>query len=73
MDYWLANVNVIATERCADIRREIATYHLSHSALSNTRWFEQRMLSLGLWLVAVGERLRQRYEISETKTSFTGI
>jgi len=71
MNYW--PVEVYTAERCADIRREVASDHQMRSALSNTGWFEQRMLSLGLWLVIVGERLRQRYEICETNTSFNGI
>ncbi len=71
MDFWL--VNVFTVERCADIRREVTSFHQMSQALSDIGWFGQRMLSLALWLVAVGERLRQRYEMSETKTSFNGI
>ena len=71
MDYW--HVNVFVPERCADIRREITAFRQVSQALPDVGWFGQRMLSLGMWLVAVGERLCQRYEVNETKTIFKGI
>ena len=71
MDYW--HVNVFVPERCADIRREVASFRQRRQALPDVGWFGQRMLSLGLWLVSVGESLCQRYEVNETKTLLKGI
>ena len=71
MNYWLETVFVI--EHYADIRREVASYNLLRQAQPERNWFEQRMLYLGLWLVAVGERLCQRYETTGTRTALTSI
>jgi hypothetical protein len=72
MEYWHVTT-VFVAERCADIRREVASYRQANQARTNVGWFEQRMLSLGLWLVAVGERLCQRYEVNERKTVLNGF
>ena len=72
MEYWHFTT-VFVAERCADIRREVASNRQANQARTNVGWFEQRMLSLGLWLVAVGERLCQRYEVNERKTVLNGF
>ena len=71
MDYW--HVTVFVNERCADIQREVASFRQANQVQTNVGWFELRMLSLGLWLVAVGERLCQRYEIKERNTVLNGF
>lgn len=71
MNYWV--INAFVPERCADIRADVETHRQMHTAQPNSRWFEQRMLSLGLWLVVVGKLLQQRYEMRETKRSLNGI
>lgn len=71
MDYWI--VNLFVEERCADIRREVESFRQARFAIPETGWFSQRMLSLGLWLVAVGKNLCQRYEISETNTALNSF
>ena len=71
MNYWLETL--LAAERCAEIRREVASCRQARQAQPGRGWFGQRMLSLGLWLVVVGERLCQRYETAETQTALTGI
>ena len=72
MEYWHVTTIFVA-ERRADIRREVALFRLMNQARTDVGWFGQRMLSLGFWLVAVGERLCQRYEISERKTILNGF
>jgi len=72
MDYnW--HVEVFIVERCADIQREITSFRQTRQVLPDVGWFGKNMLSLGLWLVAIGERLCQRYEVSETKTVLNGF
>jgi hypothetical protein len=61
-------MNIFVAERCADIRREVESFRLMNQTRPDVGWFGHRMLSLGLWLVAVGERLCQRYDVSERKT-----
>jgi len=72
MEYWHVTTIFVA-ERRADIRREVAFYRQMNQARPDVGWFGQSMLSLGFWLVAVGERLCQRYEISERKTILNGF
>ncbi len=71
MNYWLETV--VTEERCADIRREVVRNRQIRQAQPGQSWFGQRMLSLGIWLVSVGERLRQRYDTNETRTDFISI
>jgi len=71
MNYWLETR--LAEERWDDIRREIARNRQIRQAQSGQSWFGQRMLSLGIWLVSVGARLCQRYDMNENRTDFIGI
>jgi hypothetical protein len=71
MDYW--QVNLFVDERCADIRREVDSFRLAGQAAPENGWFAQRMLSLGTWLVSVGEDLCQRYDMSKTETALNGF
>jgi hypothetical protein len=71
MNYW--HVEVYVEERCADIQREVASLRQVRQATADIGWFEQRIFSLGLWLVAIGERLCQRYETTGTKASLMNI
>ena len=71
MDYW--QVNLFVEERCADIRREVAAFRLAQQVMPEPSWFAYGMLSLGLWLVAVGENLCRRYEIGGRKTALNGF
>lgn len=71
MDYW--QMNLFVDERCADIRREIDAYRMARQATSENGWFAQSMLSLGFWLVTIGEDLCRRYDISKTKTALNGF
>jgi len=71
MDGWY--ISLLVAERCADIRRDVASFHQAQQAQPGIKWFSQRMLSLGLWLVAIGESLCQRYEMNERKTVLKGF
>lgn len=71
MNYW--HETLFVEERCADIRREVARNRQIRQAQLGQGWFGQRMLSLGIWLVSVGEHLCRRYETAETPTAFISI
>ncbi len=71
MNCWLETIYI--QERRADIQREVEQYRQISQAQLGQSWFEQRMLSLGIWLVSVGERLCQRYKTAETPTTFISI
>jgi len=71
MNYWRETIYV--EERCADIRSEVERNRQMRQAQLGQSWFGQRMLSLGIWLVSVGERLCQRYKTTETPTTFVSI
>jgi len=71
MNYWLETV--YTEERCADIRREVIRNRQIRQAQGGRSWFGQRMLSLGIWLVSVGERLCRHYDTTEPPTAFLSI
>ena len=62
---WLSNIEILAEEGRADIRREIEQIRLEREArrtkLRKQNWLEHRMHDLSVWMVTTGERLHRRY------------
>lgn len=58
-------IDILVYERCADIRREIAFICLLRQTKTNPgtfgQWFDRQMLSLGMRMISVGERVCRRY------------
>lgn len=65
MEYW--KMEQRAEENRAQIQHEFAVLRLQQDALrtslSKQGWFARNMVTLGTWMVSIGERLRKHYKV----------
>jgi hypothetical protein len=66
MEYW--KMEQRAEEQRAQVRQDLAAMRKQKTALRATPpqpgWFAEKMLALGAWMIAAGERLRKRYQVT---------